>query len=73
MTDKKFLLSDGSIISFSHNVVIGSGQRSYILVHYKSDHTVADIRRTLIGTEDALQVVTEYCSQNGLALSDSHV
>lgn len=68
MTETIYHLIDGSTLSFNHRVVIGSAERSYVLVHYRSDGNSVDVQRHLTGTEDAHQVFREYCSRNGYEL-----
>ena len=68
MIETKYHLTDGSTISFNRLVVIGSAERSYVLVHYRRDGNSVDIQQPLTGAEDPLQIVREYCSRNGYVL-----
>lgn len=73
MSEKKFLLTDGTSISFSHRAFIGSTDRSYVLVHYRANGTVADLTRPLVGSADPLQIVAAYCAANGFTLANGEV
>jgi hypothetical protein len=68
MTKTTYHLTDGSTIAFNHRVVIGSAERSYVLVHYRSDGNSVDVQQPLTGAEDPTQVVQEYCSRTGYTL-----
>lgn len=68
-TGKTYLLTDGSTISFNDRAVIGSPERSYVLVHYKDSGNVVDIAQPVASTNEFQEVVLLYCARNGYELA----
>lgn len=69
MTIEKFFLTNGNYIAISSLVNLDTEHKSYVLVYYSADKTVADIRQELKEGDNFVEAVSAFCKANGLVLT----